>query len=201
MTSAITAIKQRRAVKYYDPNHKISDNELKNILEIAQQSPSSFNIQHWRFVNVTNPKIREEIKNVAWGQAQITDASVLLVVCTDVKAWQEEPERYWKDASSAVKDALVPMILGFYNGKEQLQRDEAMRSVGLISQTIMIAAKELGYDTCPMIGFDQEKVAEIIKLPKDHAIGMLLVIGKGTKPSHPKGGFLKMNEILFENSF
>lgn len=201
MSSAIISIEERRAVKHYDATYKMPDEDVKKIFKIAQQSPSSFNIQHWRFVNVKDPKVREQIKQAAWGQAQVTDASMLLVVCADVKAWAKQPSRYWKDAPQMVQDTLVPMINPFYAGKEQLQRDEAMRSVGLVAQTIMIGAKAMGYDTCPMIGFDHEAVAKIINLPQDHAIGMLLVIGKGTKPAHPKGGYLPLSEIVFENRF
>lgn len=192
----LEAIYQRRAVKSFDPNFKIPEADEKKIFDAAQQSPSSFNIQHWRFVNVKNSEIRKQIRAAAWDQTQTTDASILLVVTADVKAFEKSPERYWANAPAPVRDYLVPMIKPFYDGKDQLARDEAMRSVGLIAQTIMLAAKDLGYDTCPMIGFDHAKVAEIINMPKDHAMGMLLVIGKGTKPAHPKGGYLPINEIV-----
>ena len=76
----------------------------------------------------------------------------------------------------------------FYQGKEELQRDEAMRSCGIAGQTIMLAAKAMGYDSCPMIGFDAEKVAELIRLPEDHAIGFMISVGKGIKAAWPKPG-------------
>ena len=76
-----------------------------------------------------------------------------------------------------------------------------MRSVGFIGQTMMLAAKALGYDSCPMIGFDIDKVAELIKLPKDHAIGMILVVGKATEPAWPKPGFVDKSEVLVDNHF
>ena len=131
----------------------------------------------------------------------MTDASLLLIVCADIKAWEKSPERYWKDAPEAAQKMLVPMIGNFYQGKDQLQRDEAMRSVGFVGQTLMLSAKAMGYDSSPMIGFDGGKVAELIKLPKDHAIGMMLAIGKAAKPANPKGGYLPLNEIVVENTF
>lgn len=76
-----------------------------------------------------------------------------------------------------------------------------MRSVGLIAQTIMLAAKAMNYDSCPMIGFDQEKVASLINLPKDHVIGMMLVVGKIIKVSGPKPGFIEKTEMIIENRF
>ena len=198
---AIEAIRQRRAVKHYDPNHRLTADEIKLLLDVAAQAPSSFNIQHWRIVNVTDPLLRKQLREAAFDQAQVTDASLLFVVCTDIKAWEKDPQRYWVHAPKEAQDILVPWINPFYSGKEQLQRDEAMRSVGLILQTLMIGAKAMGYDSCPMIGFDIEKVGQIVNLPKDHAVGAMLVIGKGIQSAWPKPGFIPISELLFENRF
>ena len=165
------------------------------------QSPSSFNIQHWRLVDVKDKDLRAKIREVGNDQAQLTDASLLYVITADLKAWEKEPQRYWRNAPQAVQDILVPWMKPFYEGKDQLQRDEAMRSVGFIAQTMMLAAKALGYDSCPMIGFDIDKVAELIKLPNDHAIGMILVVGKATEPAWPKPGFVDKSEVLVDNNF
>lgn len=199
--STIDAIHQRRAVKAYDPAHRFTADEQAQLFELAQQTPSSFNIQHWRFVNVTDAALRAEIKAAAWGQAQVTDASLLLVICADIKAWDKSPERYWENAAEPNKSRVVSMIRPFYDGKEQLQRDEAMRSVGFIAQTLMLSAKAMGYDSSPMIGFDIQKVGELINLPQDHAVGMMLAIGKAIQPANPKGGTLPLAEIMVENRF
>ena len=198
---AIEAIRQRRAVKHFDPNHRFTADELKLLLDVASQSPSSFNIQHWRIVNVTDPALRVHLREAAFDQAQVTDASLLFVICTDIKAWEKDPKRYWVNAPKEARDILVPWIDPFYSGKDQLQRDEAMRSVGLILQTLMIGAKAMGYDSCPMIGFDIEKVGQLVNLPKDYAVGAMLTIGKGVKPAWPKPGFIPMNEMIVENHF
>ncbi len=76
-----------------------------------------------------------------------------------------------------------------------------MRSVGIAAQTIMLAAKAMGYDSCPMIGFDPKAVASLIHLPADHTIGMMISVGKATKPAQPKGGFLPFSEVVIENHF
>ena len=70
-----------------------------------------------------------------------------------------------------------------------------------VLQTLMLAAQELGYQSCPMIGFDIEKVAELIKLPSDHVMGPMVAIGKGVKDAWPKGGQTPLDELVFENSF
>lgn len=195
------AIKTRRSVKHYDPNHVMPAEQIDELLGMAMLSPTSFNVQNWRFVAVTDPEIRRQIRAAAWDQAQVTDASLLIVMTADLKAWEKEPHRYWKDAPQAAQDVLVPMIQPFYEGKEWLQRDEAMRSMGIAAQTIMLGAKAMGLDSNPMIGFDQDKVAEIINLPEDHVIGLLLAVGRGVKPAWPRGGQLPMEHVVIRDRF
>lgn len=195
------AIKERRSVKHYDPNHKLTDEEVNQLLSLAVLSPTSFNIQNWRFVVVKDSEVRKQIRAAAWDQAQVTDSSLLIVICADLKSWKDNPAQYWKNAPKEAQDFLVPAIGPFYEGKEQLQRDEAMRSCGIAAQTIMLAAKSMGYDSNPMIGFDPQKVAEIINLPKDHVISMLMVIGKQTKPAMPRGGQLPLDNVVFTDKF
>lgn len=195
------AIRTRRAIKQYDPSHRFTAAEEAQLLDLAMQAPSSFNLQHWRLVKVSDPALRKEIRAAAWDQAQVTDASLLFVITADLKAWEKNPARYWRNVPENIQGMIVPMIKPFYEGKEQLQRDEAMRSVGFIAQTLMLATRAMGYDSSPMIGFDAAKVAELIKLPRDHAVGMMLAIGKGTRDALPKGGFIERSELLIENYF
>jgi len=195
------AIKERRSVKHYDTNHKLTDDEVNQLLSLAVLSPTSFNIQNWRFVVVKDSEVRKQIRAAAWDQSQVTDSSLLIVICADLKSWKDNPGQYWKNTPKEAQDFLVPAIGPFYEGKEQLQRDEAMRSCGIAAQTIMLAAKSMGYDSNPMIGFDPQKVAEIINLPKDHVISMLMVIGKQTKPAMPRGGQLPLDNVVFTDKF
>ena len=195
------AIRERRAVKHFDPQHQFTKQETDELLDLAKQSPSSFNIQHWRLVNVTDKALRVKLREAAFDQAQVTDGSLLFVVTVDIKAWEKDPARYWTNAPKEAQDILVPRINPFYSGKEQLQRDEAMRSAGIMLQTMMLSAKAMGYDSCPMVGFDFDKVAELIHLPKDYAIAAMLVIGKGIKPAWPKPGFIPKSEMIIENHF
>jgi nitroreductase len=196
----LTAIRERRSVKHYDPEHRMSGDEIRQLLELALLSPTSFNMQNWRFVVVTDPEKRKALRAAAWNQAQVTDASICILLCADLGA-HEDAGRYWKDAPEAVRDFLVPMIAPFYADKPQLQRDEAMRSVGIAAQTLMLAAKAMGYDSCPMIGFDPEKAAEIIGLPERHLIGMMLTVGKALKPAQSRGGQLPYDEVVFRDRF
>jgi nitroreductase len=196
----ITAIKERRSVKHYDPNHEMSEAEINALLELALLSPTSFNMQNWRFVVVTDPEKRAAIQAAAWNQAQVTEASITILLCAKLNAY-EEAGRYWVHAPQPVQDMLVPMIAPFYQNSTELQRDEAMRSIGIAAQTLMLTAKSMGYDSCPMIGFDPEKVAEIIDLPENHVIGMMLTVGKALKDANVRSGQLPYEEVVFRDGF
>lgn len=195
------AIIERRSVKLYDPQHKMSDAEIAKLLSLAMLSPTAFNIQNWRFVVISDPELRQQVRAASWNQAQVTDASLLIVLTADLKAWDKQPERYWRNAPHETQNLLIPMIGNYYRGKEQVQRDEAMRSCGMAAQTIMLAAKEMGYDTCPMDGFDFEAVAKLLNLPADHIPTMFVVVGKALEPARPRGGQLDFNEVVIQNKF
>jgi len=196
----ITAIKERRSVKHYDPAHEMSEAEINALLELALLSPTSFNMQHWRFVVVTDTEKLAAIQAAAWNQAQVTEASITILLCAKLNA-HEDAGRYWVHAPQSVQDILVPMISTFYQNNAQLRRDEAMRSIGIVAQTLMLTAKSMGYDSCPMIGFDPEKVAEIIDLPENHVIGMMLTVGKALKDANVRSGQLPYDEVVFRNGF
>jgi len=195
------AIKSRRSIKHYDPDYKISDKELNELLSLTALSPTAFNIQHWRFVVVKDPTLRKKIRTVAWDQAQVTDSSILIILCADLKAWDKAPDQYWRNAPKDLQDFILPAINGYYLDKEQVQRDEAMRSCGIAAQTLMLSAKSMGYDSCPMDGFDFSAVARLINLPDDHVISMFIAVGKKASEAAPRAGQLSLEEIVIENHF
>ena len=195
------AITNRRSIKEFDASYAIPQSEERELLSLAMLSPTAFNIQNWRFVIVKDTELRHQIKEAAWGQSQVTDSSLLVIICADLKAWEKEPLRYWANAGTEVQNFMLPTIDGYYRGREEVQRDEAFRSCGIAAQTLMLAAKEMGYDSCPMDGFDFEKVAQLIHLPDDHVISMFVAIGKGTKNAWPRSGQLDIDEVVIHDKF
>ena len=195
------AIRTRRAVKHYDPDHRMTEEEIEQLMSLAILAPTAFNIQNWRFVLVREPALRQQLRAVAWDQAQVTDASLLVVLCADTGAWEKAPNRYWVDAPQEAQDFIVPAIDQYYRGREQVQRDEAMRSCGIAAQTLMLAARAMGYDSCPMDGFDFDAVGKLIQLPEDHAVAMFVAIGMATKKAWARGGQLPMSDVVIEDRF
>jgi nitroreductase len=195
------AIAARRSVKKFDPDHALTEEEINRLMEAVLLSPTSYNIQNWRFVLVTDPGVKKQLRAHGYGQAQFTDSSMVVIVCGDRNAYNQDPDRYWAAAPAATREAIVPMILGAYGSNETLRRDENLRSGSLAAQTLMLAAKDMGYDTCPMVGFDFKGFADIIKLPPEHDIILAITVGKALEPARPRGGQLPLDEVVFRDSF
>jgi nitroreductase len=194
-------IEARRSVKNFDPEYIMPEEDLAELIRLTKLAPSSFNMQNYRLLVVRDMEIRKQIRNVAWDQAHVTDSSVLFILCADLKAHQEDPSRYWSHAPQEVQDIIGPMIKPFYEGNERLIRDEAIRSTGLAGMTLMLAAKGLGYDSCPMIGFDSEKVAELIKLPPHYALSFMIPVGMKTQNGWDRGPRLSDDIVVRYDKF
>lgn len=195
------AIESRRAVKAFDPQHQLSDVEIDQLLSLAMLSPTAWNIQNWRFVLVRDPALRRELRAAAFDQPQVTDASLLVVLCADLKAWAKQPQRYWRHAPPSVQDFVLPAIRQYYTGRPQVERDEAMRSCGIAAMALMLAAREMGYASCPMDGFDFDAVGRLINLPTDHVVTMFVAIGRGLRDPWPRAGQLPAAEVTVLDRF
>jgi len=195
------AIEARRSVKHYDPDHVMPEQDLAELIRLTKLAPSSFNMQNYRILVVRDPETRQQIRAVAWDQPQVTDASVLFIMCADLTAHLANPADYWSHAPEEVQNILGPMIKPFYEGNDTLIRDEAMRSAALAGMTLMLAAKDMGYDSCPMIGFDAAKVAELINLPENYAIGFMIPVGKKSQPGWERGDRLPDEKVVTYDRF
>lgn len=195
------AIKTRRAIKKFDRTFKMSNNEIKFLMGLAILSPTSYNQQNWRFIIITDQKIKDRISKASHNQPQPADGSLVVVLCGNTSSWKDNPSRYWKNASKERQLSVTNALRLKYLDNPQNQRDEAMRSCAFAAQTLMLAAKQMGLDSCPMRGFEYDDLADIINLPEDHIIVMMVVVGKAIELPDPRGGQLDLNEVVFENKF
>ena len=195
------AIETRRAIKKFDSSHKMSPEDVSKLMQHVILAPTSYNQQNWRFVYVTDQSVKEKISVAARGQAQPKDGSLVVVLCGDMTAWKTEPLRYWKNHPTEKQETVKASLERKYDGNPQNQRDEAVRSCGMAAQTIMLAARQMGLDSCPMVGFEYDELSELIKLPEDHLIVMMVVVGKRAEDAAVRGGQLPLDQVAFENSF
>jgi putative NAD(P)H nitroreductase len=197
MTEFIQLIKERRSANNFLPDHTISKEDLDSIFELVKLGPSAFNLQHTKYMVVTNPEIKEEIRGAANGQYKVHSASAVVLVLGDKKAYKKAAE---------INEGLL--MLGILNKQEYdltvndtvelyeskgptFQRDEAIRNASLSSMLFMLAAKEKGWDTCPMIGFNSNQVKEILNISDQYEIALMITIGKEKVDSRKPRGYRK----------
>ena len=195
------AIETRRAIKKFDPTHKMSSEDVQKLMKHVILAPTSYNQQNWRFVYVTNQDVKEKISVAARGQAQPRDGSMVIILCGDMTAWKTEPLRYWKNHPTEKQETVKANLERKYSDNPQNQRDEAVRSCGMAAQTIMLAARQMGLDSCPMVGFEYDDLAKVINLPENHLIVMMVVVGKRAVDASERGGQLPLDQVAFENTF
>lgn len=172
----------RRSIKSYTPDVSVSDQELDALFRQVVLTPSAFNLQHWRFIAVRDQDVKAAMQEAAWNQPQVGTSSVAILVTGKLNAYEDAAAIY-DDSPADVRERMVPMVDDFYAGKAQAQRDEAIRSASMAAMTLMYAAKDQGFDTGPMIGFDPDAMAKVLHVPADHVPVMLIVLGKG-EPAH-----------------
>lgn len=196
----LEALRTRRSVKSFDPSHEITDDEVRTLFENVALAPTSFNMQNWHFVAVRNKKTREKLCAASWHQSQVKDASLVVVCCGALQA-HRATDRYLRKAPEAVREKMAPMIGGFYESNDDLCKEEACRTIGIGGMAMMLMAREMGYDSCPMIGYDPKQVSEIVGLDDNHPPLMMVTIGKPLQPARPRMGLLDLEEFVSIDRF
>ncbi len=189
-------VHERRSIKHFDPTHQMQKSEIDELFRTTLLSPTAFNIQHWRFDVIENKELREQIKKISFNQSQVTDASLLIVISGDLDAWKKNPRKYWKNADENVQKMMESMITDFYISKKEMQRDEVMRSCSMAAMTMMLCAKNMGYDSCPMDGFDFPELSKLLCFPKNQIPVMFVAIGKKLQEAWPRGGQLNFHQVV-----
>ena len=195
------AISSRRAIKKFDSSYKMTSEQVDSLMKLAVLSPTSYNQQNWRFVTITDEIIKNKISIAARNQAQPKDGSLVILLCGNLNAWKDNPLQYWRNSTPEKQEHVKNALEKKYADSSENRRDEAMRSCGFAAQTIMLAARQMGLDSCPMVGFEYDEIAKIIQLPEDHLIVLMIVVGKSAEPAGVRGGQLGLDEVVFKNHF
>jgi nitroreductase len=176
----------RHACKIFDETKKISDEDVNYILEAGRKSPSSFGMEAWKFLVITNEELKAKLRPACWDQVQITSCSHLVVVLAGidcVKPESGEVERKFKRRE--MPQEKLDFYLGLYAGhlKDTLSSDENIyawtaKQTAFAAGNMMTAAAVKGVDSCPIEGFDKSKVEEILGLDtKKYQLSLVLPLG------------------------
>ena len=171
--NVIERLNWRYATKAFDQSRKISDRDFEILQESLRLSPSSFGLQPWKFIIVNDKNRRQKLREQAWGQPQITDASHLIVLC----ALKDMDEKYVEEyidfisrARNTDKSKLQDykkMMTGFIKNlsKEEL-KSWMKRQVYIALGTLMTTAAVMDIDSCPMEGFNNKDFDKVLELDK-----------------------------------
>lgn len=185
----------------FDSSRSLTEDEIKELVEYAAESPSSFNIQHWRFIAVTEKEAKERLKAVAYNQPKVADAAVTFIVLGDLRGHEKLEQIYSPLVDSMGQEkvnATIGMAKGMY-ANEQNARDEAIRSASLAAMTLMLAAEAKGLVSGPMIGFDPEGVKREFGISDRYVPVMLIAVGYEALGNFPRKPRLKVDEVLAFN--
>ncbi|MBI5414956.1 NAD(P)H-dependent oxidoreductase [Candidatus Peregrinibacteria bacterium] len=197
MDSFLTGLSWRFATKIFDPKKKVSDGDLEKIIDAIRFAPSSFGLQPYHIHVVSDMETRKKLREAAWNQTQITDASHLFVFAARNDTSEKRIDEYFEVASGG--DASVLEKLKDYKAYQQgffkdmpkeKQMTWAQRQAYIALGFAMAACAELKIDSCPMEGFEPEKVNEILGIPSHMTATALLTIGyRKEGPARPKVRF------------
>lgn len=176
----------RRSIRKYDPSVKISKEEMTEILTEATLAPSSVNMQPWRFLVIDSEEGKATLAPLAkFNQLQVETSSAMIAVFGDLKNFDNAEEIY----STAVERGYMPaevkedqmqkLSAYFSTVSPEVMKDTVLIDGGLVSMQLMLAARAHGYDTCPIGGFEKDKIAETFGLDKERYVPVMLIsIGK-----------------------
>jgi nitroreductase len=194
----IHVMEERHSVRAYLSGEAMPKADLDMILKAAGSAPSSWNLQHWKFLVIEDAAQREKLLPIAYGQRQITESSVVVAVLGDLEA-NRNAEAVYEGMKPEIKDTLLGQIHGAYQNKA-FARDEAFLNGGFAGMQLMLAAKALGYDTCPMGGYNRAAFIEAFQVPERYVPLMLVTIGKAAKPAHATSRF-SLDEIVVKETY
>jgi nitroreductase len=163
----------RYATKKFDPARKISAATWAALEQALVLSPSSYGLQPYRFIVITDPKLRETLKPLAWGQPQVTDASHFVVFARKTTMSEADVTKFVNlttDARGMPRGALqsyYDMMVGdLVKGPRSAWVNEwAARQTYIALGNLLTSAAMLGVDACPMEGIDPAQYDEVLGLP------------------------------------
>ncbi|SKB57745.1 Nitroreductase [Malaciobacter marinus] len=182
----LKAMDFRHACKVFDDTKKIPEEDLKFILEVARKSPSSFGMEPWKFLVVQNQELKEKIRPTCWNQVQITSCSDLVIVLAkieDVKVESGVPEKRFgrRPMPQEKKDFYINLYANHL--KDTLSSDKNIyewtaRQTYIAVGNMMTAAAAIGVDSCPIEGFEKDKLEKILELDTTkYQVAMVLPFG------------------------
>lgn len=205
--NTLDSIKHRVSANAFDATRTLTRAEIEDLVAYALEAPSSFNLQHTRFIAIVDAAQKEKLKALSWNQAKVTDAAVTFIILGDTLAHEKLPDLMSRAVKAGhidqgVADWFVNGAAGFYGNyeNERLVRDEVIRSASFAAMNLMLAADAKGLASGPMIGFDSAGVQKAFNIPERYVPVLTLAVGYAKDGNWPRKPRLSVAETLaFDN--
>ena len=197
MAEFLDIVKERRSASNFLEGNPITKEELNNIFEAVKLAPSAFNLQHTRYITVLDANMKEKIRAAAQGQYKVASASAVILVVGNKHAYKQAGDIYaglqmLGIVNKQEYDHLVSDTTAFYETRgTEFLKEEAIRNASLSAMLFMLAAKNQGWDTCPMIGLNQQEVRQLLQVPAEEEVVLMITIGKEKVESRQPRGYRK----------
>jgi len=194
----------RHACKLFDSNKKISNRDIKEILEAGRLSPSSFGMEGWKFLVITNQELKDKIQPLCWNQKQIGTCSHLIVMLTAIDSLKPSsgiPQK--RLARKGIDEEMLKAYIEKYSNflGDKLNSDRELyhwgsKQVYIAMTSMMLASASLGIDSCPIEGFEKEPIEELLGIDTDKfQLSVILPLGYRVNPQ-PKRIRLDFDEVV-----
>ena len=197
----------RYATKKFDATKKIAKADLEILKEAIRLSASAYGLQPYQVILLEDEDLRAQIKAVAWNQAQVTEASDVLIFANMTAIGLKEVDSYIENMSSvrAIPAANLKGFADMMNNAVTTLTPEAKevwtaKQTYIALGTLLSAAAELKIDATPMEGFEMNAVNQILNLT-EKGLSATLIVTLGYRDENDASQFLKKvrkpNEELF----
>lgn len=200
MEDFLTIVRERRSANKFLKGIKIPREDFEAIFEDLSQATTCFNLQHAHYYVGETESTIEQLYKASYNQYKVLTSSATVIVTGDLNAYKNAQQIY--EASKFLKiideeeyEAMIKAINGLYEGGgKDFQHDEAIRNASITAMLFLLLAKNRGWDTCPMIYFDSEKLKEIFDIPENEIPVLMITMGKLDPMSSRVRGYRKPQE-------
>lgn len=203
MEDFISVVRNRRSANKFVSEIKVPREDFEEIFDELSSAPSCFNLQHAHYYIGETDETISELYEASYKQFKVKTSSATIIVTGDKDAYKHAEEifgssKFLKIIDEEEYDGMIAAINGLYeSGGEKFQHEEAIRNASISSMLFLLLAKNKGWDTCPMIYFDPERVKEIFNIPDNEVPVLMITMGKMDESSVRVRGYRKQkNEFV-----
>lgn len=195
------ALKNRISANKFDETRSLHESDIRYLVNAAMEAPSAYNIQHTRFLAVTETQAKDALCEIAYQQAKIRAASVTFIVLADIEGYTLLPTIGARAVEAGLFDEKAAqrsttLATSAYQNNPTFARDEAIRSASMAAMALMLAAQEKGWASGPMIGFDADQLQKTFLIDARYIPVMLITVGVAAAGNWPRKPRLKSDEVL-----